>query len=76
MKPGDLVRLKPDVRSAMLEDRAIGIVIREAHFSSEDEGHLVDVRFPNEPDIFSCSFETLELISEGSQHPRAHDESR
>ena len=64
MKIGDLVTFCPEEWGTPLADRPLGVVIREAHFISEGVGHLIDIKFPGDPDVYSLKPQTLELVNE------------
>ena len=68
MKIGDLVRFKPEDWGTPLEDRPLGIVVREPYCGlsphPERDNLLVDIQFPGGASVYSMGPETLEVVSE------------
>ena len=65
MKIGDLVRFTPESWGTPLEDRPLGIVVKES-YTPNVRAHpvMVDVRYPDDSAIYSISPNDLELLSE------------
>jgi len=71
VKIGDLVRFKPEDWGTPLEDRPLGIVIAEPYRISprgrkawgDPADVLVDIQFPGQPEVYSTSPKTLEVVS-------------
>ena len=65
MKVGDLVTFKPEDWGTPLEDRPIGVVVSEPWRPAwGSTAILVDIQFPSDPEVYSTSPETLEILSE------------
>ena len=65
MKIGDSVRFKPEDWGTPLEDRPLGVVLSEPYkVSSSTQTMMVDIQFPGASEVYSTSFDTLEVVSE------------
>ena len=64
MKRGDLVRFTAESWGTPLEDRPLGIVVKEP-YQPTVHAHpiVVDIRFSDEPDVYSITPTDLEVLS-------------
>jgi hypothetical protein len=64
VKIGDLVRFTAESWGTPLEDRPLGIVVKEP-YTPEVRAHpvVVDIRFPGDTGIYSITPNDLELLS-------------
>ena len=64
MKVGDLVRFCPQAWGTPLEDRPLGIVVKELYTPSVyQHPPVIDVHFPDPTGICSLNPDDLELLS-------------
>jgi len=64
VKIGDLVRFTAESWGTPLEDRPLGIVVKES-YTPNVRAHpvMVDIRFPGDAGIYSINPDDLEILS-------------